>query len=394
MASTTDKKTSPSDAAAARNGGQAPARAARRNPSDFSISLRAKGGTAALLQEDQGTSQQKLPGFDQRYVDIVDYIIRITHRIWEEKDIGYIYETYRHNSHVHDDVGLQYGRDKIVADTVHTINAFPDVRLFGDEVIWAADDSGTFHTSHRVTKVAHNTGYSRWGTPTGRKVVSWTIANCVARANEIVEEWVLYNTGAILSQLGFDLPTLARTLANQTGPTALVGSPTGELERLAGQGPPRHLPAAESVGFDLDDFVRRVHHYTWNWRNLSAIDRAYAENVHYHGATGRELYGRGQIKSFVLSMLAMFPDLVMHVDDVYWMGNQADGFAASVRWSALGTHRGNGIYGPPTGRQVLIWGLTQYSILNERIVEEWTVFNEFEVLQQLLRDEPARLAAS
>ena len=29
-------------------------------------------------------------GFEDDYPDIVDYIIRITHRIWEEKEVGYI----------------------------------------------------------------------------------------------------------------------------------------------------------------------------------------------------------------------------------------------------------------------------------------------------------------
>ena len=32
--------------------------------------------------------KQELPGFDEEYLDIVDYIIKITHRIWEEKGIG------------------------------------------------------------------------------------------------------------------------------------------------------------------------------------------------------------------------------------------------------------------------------------------------------------------
>jgi hypothetical protein len=369
--------------------GAAADRPAFLNPSDFSISLAAKGGTRELLAVDQGARQQDLPGFDETYVDIVDYIIRITHRIWDEKDIGYIYDCYRHNSQVTDDAGLKYGRDRIVADTVHTINAYPDVRLYGDEVIWARDENGSYHTSHRVTKVGHNTGHSRWGAPTGRKVVLWCTANCVARENEIYEEWVIYNTAAQLAQIGIDIPSAARRYGNAADSVSLIGPRLGEAERLAGQGPPRHLPAAPDGPFDVEDFLRRTYHYTWNWRNLSTVDRAYAATVRYHGATGRELYGRGQLKSFVLSMLAMFPDLAMQVDEVYWMGNDADGYLASVRWSIVGTHRGFGVYGEPTGRQVLLWGLSQHRVRGGRIEEEWTVFNEFDVLAQLLRDDPA-----
>ena len=57
--------------------------------------------------------------------------------------------------------------------------------------------------------------------------------------------------------------------------------------------------------------------------------------------------------------MAMFPDLAHQVDDVYWMGNEREGYLVSVRWSIQGTHRGAGIYGTPTGRDVLMWGIDQ-----------------------------------
>jgi predicted ester cyclase len=371
----------------------APYSGSRPNPGDFSISLGAKGGTDALLARDQGPQRQSMRGFDPAYVDIIDYIVRITHRIWEEKDIGYIYDCYKHNCRVMDDAGLQYGRDKIVADTVHTINAFPDIRLYADEIIWAGDDRSGFHTSHRTVILGHNTGHSRYGPPTGRKVMVWCIANCVALENEIFEEWVIYNNGSLLRQLGFDLPALARRLANENALPRLDDPRMGEVERLLGQGKPRRLSPAPDGPFDVEDFLRRLFHETWNWRNLSAIDRAYAANVRFHGATDRELYGRGGVKAFALSLLSMFPDLALQVDDVYFMGNDADGYVASVRWTAVGTHRGHGIYGAPTGRRALLWGLSQHRVVGGEIVEEWTAFNELDVLQQLLRDEPAPLPA-
>ena len=367
---------------------EAAATGRRGNPSDFSVSIGAKGGTDRLLAAEQGPATQSLRGFDPAYVDIVDYIARITHRIWEQKDIGYIYDCYRHNSRVTDDFGLQYGRDKIVADTVHTINAFPDVRLYADEVVWAGDDETGFHTSHRTVIVGHNTGWSKYGPPTGRKVVVWAIANCVALENEIFEEWVIYNHSSLLMQMGHDLPALARQMAAESDLSGLHELAAGESERLQGQGKPTHLPEPAEVGFDPEDLVRRVTHYAWNWRSLSAVDAAYAPNVRYHGASGRELRGRGAVKHWILSMLAMFPDLAMSVDDVYWMGNDTEGYVTSVRWSAIGTHRGHGMYGTPTRRRVYIWGLSQHRIVAGRIVEEWTVFNEFELMQQLVREEP------
>ena len=87
-------------------------------------------------------------------------------------------------------------------------------------------------------------------------------------------------------------------------------------------------------------------------------------------------------------MVAMFPDLGLQVDDLYYMGNADDGYLTSVRWSAVGTHRGFGIYGAPTGRRVYLWGITQHRIVDGVVTEEWMMFNEFEVMQQIYRDEP------
>jgi predicted ester cyclase len=357
---------------------------ARAMPKDYTISLAAKGGSDRMLLNPGTERVQRMRGFKDSYVDIIDYIVRITHRIWEEKQIGYIYDTYRHNSRVTYDSGLQYGRDKLVADTIQTVNAFPDIRLYADEIIWAGDDQVGFHTSHRTVIIGHNTGYSKFGPATGKKVVLWCVANCTALENEIFEEWVLYNSSSMITQLGFDLREKAREFGNRAGD--LGDTSFGEPERLLGQGKPAHLPPPAAQGFDVEDFVRRAYHYIWNWRLVGKIDDAYAATMRFHGPTDREFYGRGEYKSFVLSLMAMFPDLALQIDDLYWMGNDAEGYLASVRWSLAGTHRGFGIYGPPTGRRIAMWGITQQRIRHGRVVEEWMVFNEFEVMQQIYRD--------
>lgn len=355
-------------------------------PTDFTISLAEKGGTDRQLLEPSTERRQEMRGFDPAYVDIVDFIVRVTHRIWEEKDVGYIYDTYRHNAHVIDDQGLQYGRDKVIADTLHTLNAFPDIRLFADEIIWAGDDARGFHTSHRAVMVGHNTGPSRFGSPTGRRIMVWCLANCVALENEIFEEWVLYNTASLITQLGLNLRSTAQAFGDATEAVQDLLDPRfGEAERLLGQGKPRRLSPRPPIDEDLAGYLRHAQHEIWNWRNVAAVDDVYSPELRIHGPSGREYYGRGEYKSFVISLLAMFPDLAMHVDDVYFMGNPGDGYLSSVRWSAVGTHRGHGAYGPPTGRRVQLWGILQQRIVDGRITEEWMLFNEFQVLQQLLR---------
>ncbi len=381
------QKEKPSEKAATESGANpSDQRDERTMPADFSISLAAKGGTDTLLLNPGTKRVQSMRGYDDTYVDVIDYIVRITHRIWEEKDIGNIYDTYRHNSHVYDDYGLQYGRDKIVADTVHTINAFPDIRLFADEIIWAGDDVVGFHTSHRCFITGHNTGFSRYGPPTGQKVALWCIANCVSLENEIFNEWVMYDTASMIHQLGFDLRDMARRLGNETDSDGIDDERFGEAERLGGQGRPEYLLPSNESGFDVEEFIRRTYHNLWNRRSPREIMFAYDASLQFTGSTGRRLYGRGDYQSFVLSVMAMFTDLAMQIDDIYWMGNNDDSYQVAVRWSLMGSHRGYGIYGAPTGRQVKMWGISQHQIKDGKINAEWMLFNEFAVMQQIYRD--------
>lgn len=359
-------------------------------PKDFSVSLEAyrRGGTKEFLARDpEHLVKQPMRGFESRYVNIVDYIVRITHQIWEEKDIGYIYDTYSHDCRVWDDIGLQYGRDKIVADTVHTNNAIPDVRLVADEVIWAGNEDVSFHTSHRTMILGTNTGFSRFGPPTRRPLRLLCIANCVARDNEIYDEHVAYDTAALIQQMGFDVAETARAVAAQRmeGPFAPNFSGS-DPDRLGGQSFPTRPRIPDVVDGNVREFVQAAFDSIWNRRNFGAMADVYAPDIVFEGSTGRVYRGIGQLRSHVMSLVAMFPNIRVSVDDIYWMGNARDGYLVSVRWGGIGAHRGNGAYGGPTGKEAHIWGITQWQIKDNKVQKEWTVFNEFGILMQILGD--------
>ena len=93
-----------------------------------------------------------------------------------------------------------------------------------------------------------------------------------------------------------------------------------------------------------------------------------------------------QLRKFIISLLASFPDLALSIEDLYWMGNTKDGYLVSVRWGAVGKHKGNGSYGQPSNREVYLWGITQWEIKNNKIIKEWTGFNELAILMQILGD--------
>lgn len=130
--------------------------------------------------------KQELPGFDPEYHDIVDYILKITHRIWEEKGIGVIYDTYHNDVTMHCASTNLVGIKDVVANTLMTLHSFPDRRLIGEQVSWSKHDTNGFLSAHRVLSAATNLG-EVWGRATGKKVNFRTVIDC---AMDIYEKYV------------------------------------------------------------------------------------------------------------------------------------------------------------------------------------------------------------
>jgi len=322
-------------------------------------------------------------GFDDEFADITDYIVKITHRIWEEKGIGRIYDYYQPNCSVHTAYGLSYGREEVVAGTQKLLSALPDRQLHADDIIWAGNDEDGYHTSHRITSVGTNTGYSDYGPPTGRQVEWRAIANCFVKDNRIIEEWLVRDASNLVEQLGFDVREIAAKLAEEEAVEDILQPSHSEIDRVLGQTTPEVLPPKPNGDFDIDDFVRRSYHEIWNWRRLDRMPSVYREEFTCHSAGGLEFRNLREYTDFLLSMLGMFPDAKMVIDHLYWNSNRTDDYRVAVRWSLVATHRGPGVYGEPTGRRVRIMGISHHHVHEGKFVEEWTVFDEIALLKQL-----------
>ena len=361
-------------------------------PQDFSISMDRYVGRKGIgggyvdgesrVPGDYGP-YQSMRGFEETYRNIIDYIVRITYRIWEDRNVDYISRCYSDNSMVFDDYGLQLGNKKIIADTQHTTGAFSNIKLIADDIIWAGNDEVGYRSSHRTRIRGTNDGDSKYGPATNKDVDVLVIANCVSLGNDIFLEHVLYNNSSLLQQLGFDLDEMAATMAE--APPA--GWPRdnftwSQLQKLGA--PDMPISVVEPVsGFDIDQFARQCLDRIWNQRDYGVIDSNYDSGFRFEGTTDRKCSGAAAYTDMVRSLHTAFPDLQFQVDEVYWLGNDDDGYLTSERWSAAGTHAGDGSYGPPTGIEAQIWGITQHQIVNGQIVREWMLFNELDLMMQI-----------
>jgi len=108
-------------------------------------------------------------GFDDEFTDIVDYILRITYRIWEGKQIGLCYDYYSDDCPVYTMAGITIGAEEVTQNTLITLASFPDRTLGAENIIWGGNDTNGFHTSHLIKTSMTNLGSSDMGPATGNQ---------------------------------------------------------------------------------------------------------------------------------------------------------------------------------------------------------------------------------
>ncbi len=336
-----------------------------------------------FMEDAKGQRAHSMAGFDPRYKDFVDWIIGITHEIWEEKGIGKLYDYYANTMKIHTSSGMIFGREAVFAATIEALAAFPDRRLYGDVVIWGGNDSEGLYSSHRVTHAGTNRGWTQYGPPTGKRVRYSGVADCFCKRNMVVEEWIVRDELTLVMQLGLDPVATAKEQAAKRRDKGMQLQVAGDIERGIGQYPPPQWDAPQTESFDPEAFVGRMFHEIWNWRLLNKTREFYAENFAFDGPSRRAFNGVNDFHAYVLSLLSPFPDLALYCDHFCHIGGEAEGYHVATRWTMRGTHTGYGLYGEPTGNPIRIIGVSHHLIRDGLIHEEFTRFDEFALLQQI-----------
>ncbi len=329
---------------------------------------------------------QSLRGFDDIYTDIVDYIVRCTHRIWDERDIGLIYTHYTHNCVLYGTTGTIYTREEIVRDTIQRLVSFPERRGMATHVIWKGNDREGFYTSHLVTGTGRHSQHGHLGAPTGRMFTSRTVADCMIFENKIYREWVVADTTAILQQLGLDVQAYAERIAKASFEKGIVSLDIGENRQMIGQYPPEAEADTSIATTELERHTLRWLHDVFNRKMLGTIAKVYAPTVQYHGPLMAELYGHASVIHQTLGLIGSLPDAAFVPQHICSTPCEEGGEKVAVRWTLEGHHLGFGTLahlGPPTGKRVQIMGMSHFHYKDGKIVDEWRVFDEASALVQV-----------
>jgi steroid delta-isomerase-like uncharacterized protein len=129
---------------------------------------------------------------------------------------------------------------------------------------------------------------------------------------------------------------------------------------------------------DRKTLVRRGWEGVVNDKNLDTLEEVYAPDFVWH-EPDQDIRGYEQGKQFYSTFFEAFPDVSITVDDVLAEGDQV-----VCRYTFRGTHQGETEdFGPPTGRQIVLEGITIHRFEGDKIVETWERYDNLRVLQQL-----------
>ncbi|GGL61236.1 ester cyclase [Wenxinia marina] len=329
---------------------------------------------------------QSMQGFDPIYTDIVDYIVRCTHRIWDERDVGLIYTHYTHNCVVYSSTGTVYNREDVVQNTIQRLCMLPERRGMATHVIWGGNDQEGFYTSHLVTGSGRHTQPGPWGKPTGRTFVARTIADCMVFENMIYREWLVVDSMAQLRQVGIDVDAFAENLAQSYFDKGLLAIDIGETRRLIGQYPPEAEADTSIASNDIERETLEWLHEVHNRRMFGRIKDVYAPTVQWHGPLMKELYGIASVMHQTIGLYGTIPDGAFMPQHICSVPSDEGGTKVAVRWLIEGHHLGWGILeslGAPTGKRVQVMGMSHFHYKNGRIVDEWTNYDELSILMQV-----------
>lgn len=125
--------------------------------------------------------------------------------------------------------------------------------------------------------------------------------------------------------------------------------------------------------------VRRIYEELWDGRNLRVADELIAEGgLNYDTGLTAHPFGPEEMKGTVRMVTAAFPDNRHEVQDVFAEGDQV-----MARVKLTGTHEGEFMGIPPTGRRIEVNEIHVYRLRDGKAVEHRVGRDDLGAMRQL-----------
>jgi steroid delta-isomerase-like uncharacterized protein len=135
------------------------------------------------------------------------------------------------------------------------------------------------------------------------------------------------------------------------------------------------------AGENSKALIQRVYEEIFNQRKLEAVDELFASDFVSHIVNplpGQPLRGPEAVRWYAHVLQQAFPDLRASVEQTI---AEDDKIASRVCWT--GTHTGQFVYLPPTGKRIKVEGITMDRVAGGKLADHWGEWNRAELMLQL-----------
>jgi len=124
--------------------------------------------------------------------------------------------------------------------------------------------------------------------------------------------------------------------------------------------------------------AQRFYEEVWNKGNLDAVTDLMTSDFVDHAAPPGFPTGPEGAKQVFIMYRNAFPDFRLSVEDLI-----AEDDKVVARWVTHGTHQGELMGIPPTGKAVTVTGIDVFRLAGGKIAEHWAEFDTLGMMQQL-----------
>ena len=318
-----------------------------------------------------------MKGFDKKYKDLPDYILKITKQIWEGKDVDSIAQFYADDISVRSPFGVTYGNKPVIDATYSTLKEFPNRKLLGEDIIWNGNDEIGYHSSHRILSKGTHLGDGSYGKPTNKKIYYRVIADCACKNNQVYDEWIVRDQGAMVRQLGYTPEEFAKKIIESEGGL----SKASRLFNSQSDKETDYISEKYKAGSNAEQYGEVLKSIFLNQYDYEAYDRA--ASIFWPG--NKIGYGREDVKEIWDSLKNIFSDIKFSIEHVGFLEEANKNSKVSIRWFLEGIHnKESKNYGKPSNKKIFIMGINHTEFNLNSIIREWVLFDEVAIWKQIL----------
>ena len=318
-----------------------------------------------------------MKGFNKKYKNFPDYILKITKQIWEGKDVESIGEFYTKDIPVRSPFGITYGNKPVIEATYNTLKEFPNRQLMGEDVIWNGNDNDGYHSSHRILSKGTHLGDGFYGKSTGKDIYYRVIADCACKDNQVYDEWIVRDQGAMVRQIGYTPKEFAQIMIDNEGGLEKTNKLFDKNDIKPSNYQPEQVKI-NSAGERYSKILSKVFREGYNFQDYNR-----ASTIYWPG--NKIGHGREDVAKLWNSLKEILTDTKFTIEHIGYLDEPNKNPRASIRWFLEGDHsKDSKNYGKKTNSKLFFMGINHVELDQDGVIREWVLFDEVAIWKQIL----------